>query len=85
MRFVEPNTRRLRLRADEARRATSDLRTTHEDRSLLLTTPGSVNWRTGGLSDPIDITATSDPVWVLDSERGSALITIGYRGATTRA
>ncbi len=75
MRFVEPNTRRLRLRADEARRATSDLRTTHEDRSLLLTTPGSVNWRTGGLSNPIDITATSDPVWVLDSERGSALIT----------
>jgi len=40
-----------------------------------LTTPGSVNWRTGGLSDPIDLTAASDPLWVLDCDHGTALIT----------
>jgi hypothetical protein len=40
-----------------------------------LTTPGSVNWRSGGLSDPVDITASSDPVWTLDCDEGTALIT----------
>jgi Xaa-Pro aminopeptidase len=34
-----------------------------------------VNWRTGGLSDPIDVTASSDPVWVIECDAGSALIT----------
>jgi antitoxin VapB len=34
-----------------------------------------VNWRTGGLSDPIDVTSSSDPVWVIDCNAGSALIT----------
>jgi antitoxin VapB len=63
------------LRANAAKRATNTLREAHEGRGLLLTTPGSVNWRTGGLSDPIDLTAASDPVWVLDCARGSALIT----------
>jgi Xaa-Pro aminopeptidase len=75
MRFVEPNTDRIRLRANAAKGATTALREAHEGRALLLTTPGSVNWRSGGLSNPIDITAASDPVWVLESERGSALIT----------
>lgn len=42
---------------------------------MLLSTPGSVNWRTGGLSDPIDITAASDPVWTLDCDQESVLIT----------
>lgn len=42
---------------------------------MLLTTPGSVNWRTGGLSDPIDLGASSDPLWVLDTATGTALIT----------
>jgi Xaa-Pro dipeptidase len=74
-RFVQPNTDRLGLRADAAKRAASALRETHEGRALLLTTPSSVNWRTGGLSNPIDITAASDPVWVLDSDHGGALIT----------
>lgn len=37
--------------------------------------PAAVNWRSGGLSDPIDVTATSDPVWTLDCAAGSALIT----------
>ena len=34
-----------------------------------------MNWRSGGLSDPIDITAAIDPVWTLDCDRGRALIT----------
>lgn len=37
--------------------------------------PGSVNWRTGGLSDPVDVTAAIDPVWTLDCEEGCVLIT----------
>jgi Xaa-Pro dipeptidase len=62
-------------RADAAKRAVNTLREQHEQRGLLLTTPGSVNWRTGGLSDPIDLTAQSDPVWVIDCPHGTALIT----------
>ncbi|MGA7835941.1 MAG: hypothetical protein WCA31_12100 [Acidimicrobiales bacterium] len=62
-------------RAEAAKFASTRLRETCEGRGLLLTTPGSVNWRTGGLSDPIDLTASSDPVWALDCERGSVLIT----------
>ncbi len=34
-----------------------------------------MNWRTGGLSDPIDLSASSDPVWTLDSDAGRVLIT----------
>jgi Xaa-Pro dipeptidase len=34
-----------------------------------------VNWRTGGMSDPVDLTASVDPVWVLDCDAGSVLIT----------
>jgi Xaa-Pro dipeptidase len=34
-----------------------------------------VNWRTGGLSDPIDLTSSSDPVWVIECDTGSALLT----------
>jgi Xaa-Pro aminopeptidase len=34
-----------------------------------------VNWRTGGMSDPIDLTASVDPVWVLDCDAGNVLIT----------
>jgi antitoxin VapB len=41
----------------------------------LCATPPAVNWRTGGLSDAVDITAATDPVWTLDCEHGSALIT----------
>lgn len=75
-RFVEPNRRlRLRERADVAKMTTQRIRSSNRDRALLLSTPGSVNWRTGGLSDPIDITASSDFVWTLDCSEGSALIT----------
>jgi Xaa-Pro dipeptidase len=74
-RFAIPNSDRMSRRADAAKLATSALRERNDGRGLLLTTPGSVNWRTGGLSDPIDLTAGSDPVWVLDCERGHALIT----------
>jgi hypothetical protein len=42
---------------------------------LVLTTPGSVNWITGGLSDPVDITAANDSVWAVESKNGRALIT----------
>jgi Xaa-Pro dipeptidase len=75
-RFVLPNREsRVRRRADASRRVTQQLREQFENRALLLTTPASVNWRTGGLSDPIDVTASSDPVWVIDADAGSALIT----------
>ncbi len=41
----------------------------------MLTTPGSVNWIAGGLSDPVDVTATNDPAWAVVSKSGRALIT----------
>lgn len=62
-------------RANAAKRATDTLRETFNARPLLLTSPGSVNWRSGGMSDPIDVTAGSDPLWILDCAQGSALIT----------
>ncbi|MGC2485888.1 MAG: hypothetical protein WA359_06570 [Acidimicrobiales bacterium] len=34
-----------------------------------------MNWRTGGISDPIDLSAQSDAVWTLDCDVGRALIT----------
>jgi len=76
MRFVVPN-RSIRIgeRSDAARASLATLRAQYDGRPLVLTTPGSVNWMTGGLSDPIDITAPSDPAWVVDSKNGRALIT----------
>lgn len=76
MRFALPNRNtRIGPRADTAKRACDALRASYESRALLLTKPASVNWRTGGMSDPVDLTASSDPVWVLDCDEGSALIT----------
>jgi len=66
---------RISDRQGAVRAGVAKLRAKNEDRPLLLTAPGSVNWITGGLSDPIDITASSDPVWVLDSSAGRVLIT----------
>jgi Xaa-Pro dipeptidase len=75
-RFVEPNRRsRATQRASAAQRVAGEIRTHFEGRPLLLTTPGSVNWRTGGLSDPIDLSASNDEVWALDCDAGRALIT----------
>ncbi len=74
-RFAIPNSDQMSRRAGAAKLVVDALRSRGEQRGLLLTTPGSVNWRTGGLSDPIDLTAASDPVWVVDCEHGSALIT----------
>jgi len=75
-RFALPNRNsRIGPRADEAKRASDTIRDSHEGRALLFTRPSSVNWRTGGMSDPVDLTASSDPVWVLDCDAGSALIT----------
>jgi antitoxin VapB len=65
----------MRRRAEASQRATRQIRDEFDGRALLLTTPASVSWRTGGLSDPIDVTASSDPVWVVDCDTGSALIT----------
>jgi antitoxin VapB len=74
--FVEPNRlARAGRRADAAKRVSDELRANFNDRALLVTSPGSVNWRTGGVSDPIDLTASSDPLWVLDCAAGTALIT----------
>ncbi|MGB8196016.1 MAG: hypothetical protein WCF25_03310 [Acidimicrobiales bacterium] len=71
-----PN-RKLRIgeRTDAARDSVTALREKYSDRPLLLTRPGGVNWITGGLSDPVDITASADPAWALECERGRALIT----------
>lgn len=75
-RFVVPN-RQLSIgdRTDAARPRASALRAMFDDRPLLLTRSGSVNWITGGMSDPIDLTAASDPVWVVETDRGRTLIT----------
>jgi Xaa-Pro aminopeptidase len=76
MRFVEPNrTIRIGERSDAARAGVSEVRDQFGGRPLVLTTPGSVNWMTGGLSDPVDITATNDPAWAVESKNGRALIT----------
>ena len=75
-RSVEPNRlARAILRAQEAELVVNEIRARQGGRPLLLTTPGSVNWRTGGLSDPIDLSASSDPVWTLDCDAGRVLIT----------
>jgi Xaa-Pro dipeptidase len=47
---------------------------------MLCTTPAAVNWRSGGMSDPVDVTASSDPVWTLDCDAGSVLITNEIEG-----
>ena len=71
-----PNRRiRIGARANAARSRSDALRAQFDDRPLLLTTPGSVNWITGGLSDPIDVTVPSDPIWVVETTEGRALIT----------
>jgi hypothetical protein len=66
---------RIGERSDAARASVTTLRRQFDGRPLVLTTPGSVNWITGGLSDPVDITAHQDPVWVVESNRDRALIT----------
>jgi Xaa-Pro dipeptidase len=76
MRFVVPN-RKIRIgeRSSAARTNAATLRGQFDGRPLVLTTPGSVNWITGGLSDPVDITATNDPAWAVETSTGRALIT----------
>jgi Xaa-Pro dipeptidase len=75
-RFVVPN-RAIRIgeRCDAARPRVAALRAHFDERALVLSTPGSVNWITGGLSDPVDITSRVDPVWAIESKNGRALIT----------
>ncbi len=75
-RFVVPN-REIRIgeRGDASRESVTSLRAHFDERPLVLTTPGSVNWITGGLSDPVDITAAQDPVWAVESKNGRALVT----------
>ena len=43
--------------------------------ALVLTRPGSVNWVTGGVSDPVDLTAPRDVVWAVLTEGSRALVT----------
>ena len=75
-RSVMPNRQhRIIERRAAARTRVAALRSANENRPLLATTPGCVNWITGGLSDPIDITSSSDPVWVLACDAGEVLIT----------
>jgi Xaa-Pro dipeptidase len=75
-RFVIPNTEnRIGERCDAVRPKTAALRAQFNDRPLVCTKSGSVNWITGGLSEPIDLTASSDPVWAIESKYGRALVT----------
>jgi Xaa-Pro dipeptidase len=75
-RFVEPNRAiRIGQRSDAARVGVAAVRDLFDARALVLTTPGSVNWMTGGLSDPVDITAVTDPAWAVASKNGRAIIT----------
>ena len=75
-RFEEPNkAANLSRRGDAAKALALALRESKNSRPLVLTTPGSVNWRSGGVSDSIDLTANSDPVWTLDCDKGCALVT----------
>jgi Xaa-Pro dipeptidase len=75
-RFVVPNRQnRIGERCDAARPRVAALRAHFDERAMVLSTPGSVNWITGGLSDPVDITARVDPAWAVDSTNGRALIT----------
>ena len=75
-RFVVPN-RQLSIgeRSSAVGRGSALVRARHDDRPLVLTTPGSVNWITGGLSDVVDITSSNDPVWVVETSSARALIT----------
>ena len=71
-----PNSKfRIGERTHAARPRTAALRNRFLGRPLLLTKPGSVNWVTGGLSDPIDVTSSSDAVWAVETASGRALIT----------
>lgn len=75
-RFVMPNRRQaIAERSTDALARANALRERHDAPALLATRPGTVNWITGGLSDPIDLTAASDPVWALVSDAGRTLIT----------
>jgi Xaa-Pro dipeptidase len=75
-RFVVPNRgKRIGERTDAVRSNVKTIRAEFSDRPLVLTTPGGVNWITGGLSDPVDVTASTDPVWAIESTNGRALIT----------
>ena len=65
----------MQPRAAGAKEKVATIRLRHGSSPLVLSTPGSVNWRSGGLSDPIDITAASDAVWTVDTESGNALVT----------
>ena len=65
----------MKQRSEDVGTRTSKLRGLFDDRPLLMTRPANVNWVSGGLSDPVDITATSDPVWIIETDSGRALIT----------
>ncbi len=71
---------RIGRRAQAARVVARALRDRHGGRPLLLTSSAAVNWRTGGLSDPVDLTTTTDPIWVLDADHTSVLITSEIEG-----
>src|ERR1700691_4055848 len=79
--FVQPNKLgRIGPRADAAKAVARSLRSACGGRPMLCTTPAAVNWRSGGMSDPVDVTAASDPVWTLDCDAGSVLITNEIEG-----
>ncbi len=52
---------------------------------LVLTTPGSVAWATGGANPPIDRSASTDVVWVAVGPRGVSVITTEVEAPRLRA
>lgn len=72
---VIPNAREYRrARVLHAREALRAVRSAHGDAPLILGSVGSVAWATGGVSQPIDRTASSEAVWLVDAKEPTLLI-----------
>ena len=65
----------MRVWAKAARKAVRLLRDGSDSLPLVLTSPASVSWRCGWMSERIDVTAGNVPVWALDGDVGHTLIT----------
>jgi Xaa-Pro dipeptidase len=52
---------------------------------VVLTTPGSVAWATGGLNIPIDRTAATDVIWVAIGQQSATVITTNVEHARLAA
>lgn len=72
---VIPNAREYRrARVLHAREALRAVRSAHGDAPLIMGSVGSVAWATGGVSQPIDRTASSEAIWLVDAKEPTLLI-----------